>query len=70
MSTNEMTRRTFLGATASAAAFTIVPSHVLGGPRHKAPSEKLNIAGIGAGGIWAILRAVADRGRLHPRLLP
>lgn len=48
-----VTRRQFLGATASAAAFTIVPAHVLGGPRHTAPSEKLNIAGIGVGGMGA-----------------
>jgi predicted dehydrogenase len=44
-------RRRFL-ATAAAAAFGfhIVPRSVLGGPRHIAPSEKLNIAGIGVGG--------------------
>jgi len=45
------TRRDFLGTAAGtaalAAAFTILPRHVLGGPRHVAPSEKLNIAGIG-----------------------
>jgi len=38
---------------ASVAAFSIVPRHVLGGARHKAPSEKLNIAGIGVGGMGA-----------------
>ena len=44
-------RRDFLKTTAAlGAAFTIVPRHVLGGPRHVAPSEKLNIAGIGIGG--------------------
>ena len=44
-------RRRFL-ATAAAAAFgfQIVPRCVLGGPGHKAPGEKLNIAGIGVGG--------------------
>ena len=43
-------RRHFLATTAAAAAsFYIVPRHVLGGPGHKAPSEKLNIAGIGVG---------------------
>jgi predicted dehydrogenase len=51
MSRPTLTRRTFLGTAASAAAFTIVPAHVLGGPRHTAPSEKLNIAGIGVGGM-------------------
>ena len=44
-------RRTFLGGAAvTAAAFTIVPRHVLGGKGYVAPSEKLNIATIGAGG--------------------
>jgi len=45
-----ITRREFIGAAASVAAFTIVPRHVLGGPSKSAPSEKLNIAGIGVGG--------------------
>ena len=44
------TRRQFLGAATVAAACTIVPRHVLGGPRFVAPSEKVNIAIIGAGG--------------------
>ena len=35
---------------ASAFAFTIVPRHVLGGPRFVAPSEKVNVALVGAGG--------------------
>ncbi len=33
------------------AAFTVVPSHVLGGRAQAAPSERLNIAGIGIGGV-------------------
>src|SRR5262245_26735163 len=46
-----LTRREFLGTTAmAAAAFTIVPRHVLGGPGYVAPSDKLNIACIGVGG--------------------
>ncbi|MFH0757005.1 MAG: Gfo/Idh/MocA family oxidoreductase [Bacteroidota bacterium] len=45
----KITRREFVGTTAAAAAFTIVPSHVLGGSRHVAPSDKLNIAYIGCG---------------------
>ncbi|MHC4618790.1 MAG: Gfo/Idh/MocA family protein [Planctomycetota bacterium] len=45
-----MNRRDFLLSGTAAAAFTIVPRHVLGGPRYTAPSEKLNIAGIGVGG--------------------
>ena len=48
----EMSRREFIGTTAAAvAAFTIVPSHVLGGEGVTPPCEKLNIAGIGIGGM-------------------
>ncbi len=47
---SRITRREFVGAAASVTALTIVPRHVLGGPGESAPSEKLNIAGIGAGG--------------------
>ena len=47
---SRITRREFIGAAASVTALTIVPRHVLGGPGNAAPSEKLNIAGIGAGG--------------------
>jgi len=46
-----VSRREFLGAAGATAAFTIVPRHVLGGPGRTAPSEKLNIAGIGVGGM-------------------
>ncbi|MFO0909683.1 MAG: Gfo/Idh/MocA family oxidoreductase [Isosphaeraceae bacterium] len=45
-----VTRRAFLGSTAAAAGFTIVRPHVLGGPRHVAPSDTVNIALVGAGG--------------------
>ena len=49
--TKSTSRRQFLGQTASAAAaFMIVPSHVLGGAGKIPPSERLNIAGVGAGG--------------------
>jgi len=51
MSDNNVTRRTFLAAAATAAAVTIVPRHVLGGPRQMPPSEKLAIAGVGVGGM-------------------
>ncbi len=51
MSQQHINRRRFLATTAATAAFTIVPRHVLGGARHMAPSEKLNIAGIGVGGM-------------------
>lgn len=44
-------RRSFVKNTAiSAAGFFIVPRHVLGGRGYVAPSDKLMIAGIGAGG--------------------
>lgn len=47
-----ISRRKFLGSTATAVAgFTIVPRHVLGGVGFKAPSDKLNIAGVGIGGM-------------------
>lgn len=44
------TRRNFLRLTAGAAAFAIVPAHVLGGARQIAPSDKITLAGIGVGG--------------------
>src|SRR5512135_3247966 len=47
-------RRDFMKTAAAAAAgFTIVPRHVLGGPRQTAPSDRLAIAGIGVGGMGA-----------------
>ncbi|MBQ16379.1 MAG: oxidoreductase [Planctomycetaceae bacterium] len=51
-STSSVSRRRFLSSTvaASALSFTIVPRHVLGGPAHTPPSERVNFAGIGAGG--------------------
>ena len=50
MKEKKLSRRDFMGAAAAIGAFTAVPRHVLGGAGHTAPSEKLNIAGIGAGG--------------------
>jgi predicted dehydrogenase len=45
-------RRTFLAATGAAAfSVTIVPRHVLGGVGFLAPSERVNVAGIGVGGM-------------------
>ncbi len=47
---NSLSRRAFIGKTAAAtAAFTIVPRHVLGGPGFTAPSDMVNVAGIGLG---------------------
>jgi len=52
MKNKKISRRKFIGSTAAAAtAFTIVPRHVLGGAGYKPPSEKLNVAGVGVGGI-------------------
>ncbi|MBN1559975.1 Gfo/Idh/MocA family oxidoreductase [candidate division KSB1 bacterium] len=48
---SSINRRQFLGGLAAASAFTIVPRHVLGGAAGPAPSDKLNIAGIGVGGM-------------------
>jgi len=46
-----LSRREFLSGTAAAAAFTIIPSYVLGQNGQTPPSEKLNIAGVGVGGM-------------------
>jgi predicted dehydrogenase len=45
-----MNRRDFLRHTAAVGAFTIVPSHLLGGRGNTTPSEKVNVAIIGTGG--------------------
>ncbi len=50
MARKRISRRTFVGTTA--AAFTIVPRHVLG-RGFQAPSDKLSIACIGVGGMGA-----------------
>ena len=44
-------RRQMIAAGAAAAAISIVPRYVLGGPGQTPPSEKLNVAGIGVGGM-------------------
>lgn len=63
-----LTRRRFLEQAGAAtfagglAGITIVPRHVLGGPRHIAPSEKVNIAGIGVGGQgFSVLNGLKDQ---------
>jgi predicted dehydrogenase len=49
-----VTRRQFIRSSAGAvAAFTILPRHVVAGAQTTPPSEKLNIAGIGVGGMGA-----------------
>src|SRR5712692_2643935 len=47
-----ISRRRFVQQAASGVAFTIVPAHVLG-RGHVPPSDKLNIACIGVGGMGA-----------------
>ncbi|NLN31855.1 MAG: Gfo/Idh/MocA family oxidoreductase, partial [Bacteroidales bacterium] len=56
-----MTRRSFIGTTgALAAGLTIVPASVVSGMGKRAPSDKLNIAVVGIGGMGnSNLRAVA-----------
>ena len=46
-----LTRRSFIKGTAAIGLATIVPRSVLGGPGDKSPSSKLNIAGVGIGGM-------------------
>ena len=49
---SKITRRNFIGTTTAATAgFFIVPSNTISGLGHKAPSDKLNIAGVGIGGM-------------------
>jgi predicted dehydrogenase len=51
MEKNSTSRRKFIASTGAAlAGLSIVPSHAVSGMGHKAPSDKLNIAGIGIGG--------------------
>src|SRR3954466_1211304 len=60
---DDINRREFLAsAAAGAAAFSIVPRHVLGGPGHIAPSDKITMSYIGCGtqGIRELLRWIAE----------
>jgi hypothetical protein len=51
-----ISRRHLLAGAAGAGVFMIVPRHVLGGGRQTAPSDKINLACVGAGGqaVWDI----------------
>lgn len=51
MKKTPISRRDLLGAAAAAGVFTIVPSHVLAAGGKTPPSERLNIAGVGVGGM-------------------
>lgn len=46
-----VSRRAFLSTTAAASSILVVPRHVIAGAKGAAPSEKVNIAGIGIGGM-------------------
>lgn len=54
MKKNNLTRRDFLAAASATAAFSIVPSYVLGANGQTPPSDKLNIAAIGCGGMGGV----------------
>jgi len=58
--TSDQNRRNFLGTAAGAAAFTIVPRHVLGGQGVVAPSDKITLACIGVGtqGLREMIRLI------------
>ncbi|MBW6460829.1 MAG: Gfo/Idh/MocA family oxidoreductase [Bacteroidales bacterium] len=52
MKSNHITRRKFIATTATAAAgLTILPNYVISGLGRRVPSDRLNIAGIGVGGV-------------------
>ncbi len=52
MNTSEsISRRVFLKGSVAAAAFSIIPRRVLGGPGHLSPSDELTKAVIGVGGM-------------------
>src|SRR3989475_10818428 len=53
MSKTRISRRKFVRDVATGLSFTIVPAHVLGRRGRLAPSDKLNIACIGVGGMGA-----------------
>ena len=52
-STNRISRRHFLAGTsvAALAGISVVPRYVLGAGDQPAPSERINLAGVGIGGV-------------------
>jgi tRNA A37 threonylcarbamoyladenosine dehydratase len=55
-------RRQFLGTAAAAAAFTFIPRHAAARSRKIAPSDRVNIAAVGVGGMGrANLQALASQ---------
>ena len=57
---SKVSRRNFLAGAVTATTFTIVPRHILGGNGFTAPSDRLSIACVGAGG-----QAAWDIGQLE-----
>ena len=68
-SSSRSSRRTFLAkAGAAAFGFTIVPRNVLGGAGFTPPSERVTLAGIGAGGMGGgILQTMPKKGQTSSR---
>ncbi len=66
-SSNSFSRRNFIKqAGVAAVAFTIVPRYVLGGSGYRAPSDMLQVAGIGAGGKGeSDIASFAQSGKAH-----
>jgi hypothetical protein len=55
-----LSRRDFMyGAGAAFTAFSMVPSHVLGRAGRVPPSETIQVAGIGIGGVGSAVTAAA-----------
>jgi hypothetical protein len=53
--TKRLSRRSFIGtSTIALGGFTIIPAHAVSGLGHIAPSDKLNVAGIGFGGMGRV----------------
>jgi len=65
-STTNLSRRNFIKTGAAlSAAFTIVPSHVVSGLGYTAPSDRLNIAGVGVGGRgFSVLRSMQEQANI------
>ena len=61
----QISRRKFVrGAAITAASFTIVPRHVLGGNPYKSPSDVINVVGVGVGGMGrSNLRNIVKNGK-------
>ncbi|MEE9461628.1 MAG: Gfo/Idh/MocA family oxidoreductase [Bacteroidales bacterium] len=58
-----VSRRSFIATSAAATAgLTILPSNVIAGLGHKAPSDKLNVAGVGVGGRGGgVIKSITDQ---------